>query len=133
MTWSVMVVLPEDSGPKTSMTRPRGKPPTPRAASKEMEPVEMTEMGPMASLAPSRMTEPFPNCFSSCESAVSMALLRSSATVRVSSVGSNVKAESTPRAVQKQKKSEDSQSGKLVQNRHPHPPPLIFAQSLDSK
>src|ERR1700722_10808700 len=120
-----MVVLPEDSGPKTSMTRPRGKPPTPRAASKEMEPVEMTEMGPMASLAPRRMTEPLPNCFSSCESAVSMALLRSSATVRVSYAVRCwvlVKAESTPGAAQKQKKSEDSQCGKQVHNQHPLPP-----------
>src|SRR5260370_690083 len=45
ITWSAIVVLPLDSGPKTSTTRPRGKPPTPRAASKEMEPVEITEMG----------------------------------------------------------------------------------------
>src|SRR6201994_3904395 len=80
MICSVMVVLPEDSGPKISITRPRGTPPTPSAASNEMEPVEITEIGTMASFAPSRMIDPLPNCFSSCESAVSMALLRSSAT-----------------------------------------------------
>ena len=36
------VVLPEDSGPKISTMRPRGKPPTPKAKSKVNEPVEMT-------------------------------------------------------------------------------------------
>src|SRR5580698_3483522 len=80
MIWRVMVVLPEDSGPKISMTRPRGTPPTPRAASKEMEPVEMTEIG-TTSFEPSRMMEPLPNCFSSPERASSIALLRSSATI----------------------------------------------------
>ena len=78
MTCRAIVVLPEDSGPKTSMTRPRGKPPTPRAASKEMAPVEITDMGTMASFEPSRMMEPLPNCFSICENARSTALFRSS-------------------------------------------------------
>src|SRR5947199_5968678 len=55
ITCRVIVVLPEDSGPKTSTTRPRGKPPTPSAASKEMAPVEITEIGTMASFEPSRM------------------------------------------------------------------------------
>jgi hypothetical protein len=36
---SVSVVLPEDSGPKISMTRPRGMPPTPSAISSPSEPV----------------------------------------------------------------------------------------------
>src|SRR5438445_470909 len=36
MTVSVSVVFPEDSGPNTSTTRPRGNPPTPRARSIEM-------------------------------------------------------------------------------------------------
>ena len=31
MTCSASVVLPDDSGPKTSTTRPRGKPPMPMA------------------------------------------------------------------------------------------------------
>src|SRR5581483_10386116 len=74
-----MVVLPEDSGPKTSMTRPRGKPPTPSAASKEIAPVEMTEIGTMASFDPRRMIDPLPNCFSICDSARSIARAFSSA------------------------------------------------------
>ena len=74
-----MVVLPEDSGPKTSVTRPRGMPPTPRAASKLMEPVEITAMGSSASREPSRTIDPFPNCFSICARASSTALVRSSA------------------------------------------------------
>ena len=36
------VVLPEDSGPKISTMRPRGKPPTPSAKSTPNEPVEIT-------------------------------------------------------------------------------------------
>src|SRR5580704_4015059 len=79
ITCSVMVVLPEDSGPNTSTTRPRGKPPTPRAASNEIAPVEITEMGTIASFDPRRMIEPLPNCFSICETANSIALPRSSA------------------------------------------------------
>ena len=35
------VVLPDDSGPKISVMRPRGMPPTPSARSSAMEPVEM--------------------------------------------------------------------------------------------
>jgi hypothetical protein len=63
MTCSAMVVLPEDSGPKISTTRPRGKAAHAERASKEIEPVEITEMGTMASFEPSRMIEPLPNCF----------------------------------------------------------------------
>src|SRR6266849_4724366 len=73
-----MVVLPEDSGPKISTTRPRGKPPTPSAASKEMAPVGITAMGTI-SFEPSRMMEPLPNCFSICANAKSIAFPRSSA------------------------------------------------------
>src|SRR5882757_9311467 len=80
-----MVVLPEDSGPKISTTRPRGTPPTPSAASNEIQPVQKAAIGTTASFEPRRITEPLPNCFSSCESAVSIALLRSSATINVSS------------------------------------------------
>src|SRR6202040_305488 len=79
ITCSVMVVLPEDSGPKTSTTRPRGKPPTPRAASNEIAPVEITAMGTIASFDPNRMIDPLPNCFSICDTANSIALPRSSA------------------------------------------------------
>ena len=43
------------------------KPPTPSAASSEIEPVEITATGTMASFDPSRRIEPLPNCFSICE------------------------------------------------------------------
>src|ERR1035441_10605888 len=74
-----IVVLPDDSGPKTSLTRPRGIPPTPSAASKLIEPVEITAIGTRASFDPSRTIDPLPNCFSICASASSTALARSSA------------------------------------------------------
>src|SRR5580700_8804284 len=79
ITCSVMVVLPDDSGPNTSITRPRGKPPTPNAASNEIDPVGITAIGTIASFDPSRMIEPLPNCFSICANAISIALPRSSA------------------------------------------------------
>src|SRR5437879_11042048 len=79
MTCKAIVVLPEDSGPKISTTRPRGKPPTPSAASNEIAPVEITEIGTIASFDPNRMIDPLPNCFSICETANSIALPRSSA------------------------------------------------------
>ena len=74
ITCKVIVVFPLDSGPNTSTTRPRGKPPTPKAASKEMEPVEITAMGTIAYLLPSRIMDPLPNCFSICANARSIAL-----------------------------------------------------------
>src|SRR5256885_6952469 len=79
ITCKPMVVLPDDSGPKISTTRPRGTPPTPSAASNEIAPVEITEIGTMASFDPSRMIDPFPNCFSICANARSIARARSSA------------------------------------------------------
>src|SRR3954463_598159 len=78
MTCRAIVVLPDDSGPKTSTTRPGGKPPIPSAASNEIAPVEITDMGTMASFEPSRMIDPLPNCFSICAKARSTALFRSS-------------------------------------------------------
>src|SRR5919106_2695969 len=57
------VVLPLDSGPKISVIRPRGTPPTPRARSSATEPVE-TAGTFCASRSPRRMIEPRPNCFS---------------------------------------------------------------------
>src|ERR671928_7052 len=39
MMWYISVVLPEDSGPKTSTMRPRGTPPMPRARSSDSAPV----------------------------------------------------------------------------------------------
>ena len=92
-----MVVLPDDSGPKISITRPRGTPPTPSAASNEIDPVEMTEMGTIASLLPRRMMEPFPNCFSICERASSTARERSSAK-SVSNSGAVFSSKHTPSA-----------------------------------
>src|SRR5438876_8361726 len=62
MCWQ-SVVLPDASGPKISVIRPRGMPPTPRARSSATDPVEMTSMGVLAR-SPRRMIEPVPNCFS---------------------------------------------------------------------
>src|SRR2546428_1756127 len=52
--------------------RPRGKPPTPSARSTAIEPVEITSIFSSAA-APSFMIEPFPNCFSICRIAWSIA------------------------------------------------------------
>ena len=54
------VVLPDDSGPKTSTTRPRGKPPMPIAASSASEPVGMAAIA-RVSCWPRRMIAPLPN------------------------------------------------------------------------
>src|SRR5215213_8168762 len=72
------VVLPLDSGPKISTTRPRGTPPTPRAMSRARAPVGM-EATLWRSSSPMRMIEPFPNCRSIWEMAASIALLLSNA------------------------------------------------------
>ena len=72
MMCSESVVLPDDSGPKISTMRPRGTPPTPRAASTPIDPVEIAEMA-VNSFAPSRMIEPLPNWRSICVNAVSAA------------------------------------------------------------
>src|SRR6516225_5157711 len=72
MTWRDSVVLPDDSGPKISTTRPRGMPPMPSAASTAREPVGMTAMA-TSGRSPSRMIEPLPNWRSICVSAVSTA------------------------------------------------------------
>src|SRR5712691_5112075 len=72
ITCSASVVLPEASGPKISTTRPRGKPPTPSAMSTASEPLGIASTFSPAE-APSFMIEPFPNCFSICWIACSMA------------------------------------------------------------
>ena len=41
---NAIVVLPEDSGPKISVMRPFGYPPTPKALSNPTEPLEMTNI-----------------------------------------------------------------------------------------
>ena len=69
------VDLPDDSGPKISMTRPRGKPPIPSAMSRGSAPVGMEAMV-MESFSPMRMMEPLPNCLSIWPSAASRALRR---------------------------------------------------------
>src|SRR5207245_1813837 len=61
---SMSVVFPDDSGPKISMTRPRGSPPVPSARSSPSEPDGMTGTSGGASVAPSFMMDPLPNCFS---------------------------------------------------------------------
>src|SRR3954465_2303755 len=58
------------------MTRPRGRPPTPRATSSAMEPVGMTAVC-TTGRSPRRITEPLPNCLSICANARSSALSRS--------------------------------------------------------
>src|SRR3984893_2356191 len=76
MMASVSVVLPDDSGPKISMTRPRGMPPTPSAMSSPKEPVGMESTSYVAPASPRRMTEPLPNCFSIWLNAAARAFLR---------------------------------------------------------
>src|SRR5689334_13945462 len=70
------VVLPDDSGPKISVIRPRGMPPTPSARSSAMEPVGI-ESTLCRSAEPSFMIEPRPNCFSIARMAASTAFPRS--------------------------------------------------------
>ncbi len=63
MACRASVVLPLDSGPKTSITRPRGKPWPPSAMSSARLPVEMPSMATALS-TPRGMIAPSPNCFS---------------------------------------------------------------------
>src|ERR1700712_451194 len=70
-------VLPEDSGPEISTTRPRGSPPTPSAMSSPNEPEEMVSTSMERSFLPSFITEPLPNCRSIWESAAARALVLS--------------------------------------------------------
>ena len=67
---SAIVVLPLPSGPYTSTTRPRGRPPMPSATSSAIAPVGITSIGGRPS-SPSRMIEPRPNCRSIWARAVS--------------------------------------------------------------
>src|SRR5215467_1668241 len=61
------------------MTRPRGKPPTPSAASMDKQPVGITFTGTSTSRLPSRMIEPLPYDFSICDIAASRSFAFSSA------------------------------------------------------
>src|SRR5687768_2815779 len=76
------VVLPDDSGPKISVMRPRGTPPTPIARSSAMEPVGMASTC-CRSDEPSFMIEPRPNCFSMDRMAASTARVRSAVALSV--------------------------------------------------
>ena len=60
MACSVRVVFPDDSGPKISITLPRGYPPTPRAISSPKEPDGITSIVSSTALSPSFITVPFP-------------------------------------------------------------------------
>ena len=60
---SAIVVLPLDSGPNSSMIRPRGNPLPPSARSSEKAPVE-TPSTSMCDPSPSFMIAPAPNVFS---------------------------------------------------------------------
>ena len=67
------VVLPDDSGPKISTTRPRGRPPMPSAMSRPSEPVDTVSTSIGRLPLPSRMIEPLPKFRSIWESAASNA------------------------------------------------------------
>jgi len=92
ITCSVKVVLPDDSGPYTSTTRPRGKPPIPRAMSSPSEPVETTSMSSATWPSAMRMIEPLPNCFSICANAAARAFCRSFVSVTAMLLPSSIAA-----------------------------------------
>src|SRR5213593_4390474 len=71
------VVLPEPSGPNTSITRPRGMPPTPSAMSSANDPVGIVPKPPAIGCSPNFITAPLPCCFSICWSVTSSILSRS--------------------------------------------------------
>src|SRR5205807_6640480 len=77
-TCNASVVLPLDSGPKISVTRPRGIPPMPIAASRLMAPVGIASTRTWGESAPIRMMAPLPHVFSICVIARLSALRRSS-------------------------------------------------------
>ena len=70
------VDLPDDSGPKISTIRPRGRPPMPSARSSASAPVGIAST-PTWPRSPNFMIEPLPNCLSIWLSAISRALSRS--------------------------------------------------------
>src|SRR6266536_3153505 len=83
-TCSASVVLPLDSGPKISVTRPRGIPPMPIAASRLIAPVEIPSTRTCGVSAPIRMMEPLPHVFSIWVIARFSAFRRSSESLVVS-------------------------------------------------
>src|SRR5213080_5207785 len=83
-TCSASVVLPLDSGPKISVTRPRGIPPMPIAASRLIAPVGIASTRTRGASAPIRMMAPLPHVFSICVIAKLSALRRSSVSLGAS-------------------------------------------------
>src|SRR2546423_271009 len=83
-TCSANVVLPLDSGPKISVTRPRGIPPMPIAASRLIAPVGIASTRTWGESAPIRMMAPLPHVFSICVIARLSALRRSSVSLGAS-------------------------------------------------
>src|SRR3954453_1027903 len=90
MMWYISVVLPEDSGPKTSTIRPRGTPPMPSARSSDSAPVGIALTLTWAPSSPMRMMVPLPNSRSICESAPCSAVSR--ALAAFSSGGAGIQA-----------------------------------------
>src|SRR3954468_23158891 len=88
MMWYISVVLPDDSGPKTSTMRPRGMPPMPSARSSDSAPVGIALTLTWAPSSPMRMTVPLPNWRSiwvrAPASAVSRALMAFSSVAGIS-------------------------------------------------
>src|SRR3989338_2323363 len=60
------VVLPDASGPNTSIILPLGTPPIPNAISRAMDPVGITSIPSLWVTSPSFIMEPRPYCFSIC-------------------------------------------------------------------
>src|ERR671922_152277 len=83
-TCSASVVFPLDSGPKISVTRPRGIPPIPIAASRLIAPVGIASTRTRGASAPIRMMAPLPHVFSICVIARLRALRRSSVSLGAS-------------------------------------------------
>src|SRR2546429_3329111 len=83
-TCNASVVLPLDPGPKISVTRPRGIPPMPIAASRLIAPVGIASTRTWGESAPIRMMAPLPHVFSICVIARLSALRRSSVSLGAS-------------------------------------------------
>ena len=78
------VVFPDDSGPKISITRPRGRPPTPSARSIANEPVGMISICLKARASPRRMMLPSPYALVIEEMAASRSRWRTAESLAVS-------------------------------------------------
>jgi hypothetical protein len=83
MCWH-SVVFPDDSGPKISVTRPRGTPPTPSARSSASDPVGIVSTARCVA-SPSLITAPSPYCLMMSLMALSNTAARSRSVSPVSS------------------------------------------------